>query len=133
MTDVETELADPEISRTAALLDGPRTLHCSIRNRLEAHDLLAEGLPGHALKYLVSKVAMFRAPQRGGMGKAVGISLRSYQRRMDELDKPLSLEQSGRTWKFAEILCRATALLGSQAGVQFVENHLGRLEYGVYT
>jgi putative toxin-antitoxin system antitoxin component (TIGR02293 family) len=63
------------------------------------------------------------------------------------------------TWKFAEILTRATALFGSQAaaqqwleqpatgldqrrpidlmttpaGLELVEDFLGRIEYGVYT
>jgi uncharacterized protein (DUF2384 family) len=55
-----------------------------------------------------------------------------------------SQEQSGRTWKFAEIPTRAMQLFGSQAaaeqrleqppaGLQLVEDHPGRIEYGVYT
>jgi putative toxin-antitoxin system antitoxin component (TIGR02293 family) len=80
-------------------------------------------------------------------------------RRKDAPDKRLSPEQSSRAWKFAEILGRAVALFGSQAdaenwlerpamaleqrrpidllstpaGVESVEDHLTRLEYGVYT
>jgi putative toxin-antitoxin system antitoxin component (TIGR02293 family) len=152
-------IEDAEISRTVALLGGRRALRRSVRSRLEAHDMLQKGLPGHALKHLVDYVAILRASHHGGMEKAVGISLRTYQRRMDALDKPLSPEQSGRTWKFAEVLGRAIALFGSQAeaeawlerpamaleqrkpigllstpaGVESVENHLTRLEYGVYT
>jgi len=150
---------DVEISRTVALLGGRRTLRRAVRSRLEAHDLLQKGLPGHALKHLVDYVGILRAHDNGGMEKAVGISLRTYQRRMEALDRPLSCEQSGRTWKFAEVLGRATELFGSQAdaeewldrpamaleqrkpidllstptGVEAVENHLTRLEYGVYT
>lgn len=86
------------------------------------------------------------------------MSLRTYQRRKDAPAKPLSQEQSGRAWKFAEILTKATAVFGSQAeaerwlespaigldqrrpldllstpaGVELVEDHLARLEYGVY-
>ena len=134
-------------------------MHRSVRSRLEAHDLLQEGLPGHALKHLVNYVGILRAPHYGGLEKAVGISFRTYQRRKDFLDKPLSPQQSGRTWKFAEILGRATELFGSQAeaeewlerpamaldqrkpidllstpaGVEFIEDHLTRLEYAVYT
>ena len=85
------------------------------------------------------------------------MSLRTWQRRRDT-PKPLSQEQSGRAWKFAEILTKATDVFGSQAqaeqwlerpavgldqrrpidllttpaGVELVEEHLGRLEYGVY-
>ncbi len=149
----------PGISRTVALLGGPRALPRRVRGHLEVHDLLQEGLPGHALKLLFDSVTILRAPHGGSLEKAVGISLRTYQRRKDAPDKPLSPEQSGRTWKFAEILGRATELFGSQAeaeawlerpamaldrrkpidllstpaGVEAVEDHLTRLEYGVYT
>jgi putative toxin-antitoxin system antitoxin component (TIGR02293 family) len=156
---VEPAIEDVEISRTVELLGGRRTLRRAVRNRLEAHDLLQEGLPVHALKHLVNYVAILRVAHHGSLEKAVGISLRTYQRRKDALDKPLSPEQSGRTWKFAEILGRAIELFGSQveaeewlerpalaldqrkpldllstpAGVKSVEDHLTRLEYGVYT
>jgi putative toxin-antitoxin system antitoxin component (TIGR02293 family) len=152
--------AEPaEISRTVKLLGGRRTLHRPVRTRLEAHDLLQKGLPGYALNHLVVNVDMFRTPNLGSLEKAVGISLRTYQRRKDAPDRKLSPEQSGRAWKFAEILGRAIELFGSQAeaeawmqrpamaldrrrpidllstpaGVQSVEDHLTRLEYGVYT
>lgn len=159
MTSAEPTIEDVEISRTVELLGGRRTLHRPVRSRLEAHDLLQEGLPGHALEHLVNCVSILRAPHHGSLEKAVGVSLRTYQRRRDAPDKPLSREQSGRTWKFAEILGRAIALFGSQAdaeewlerpavaldqrkpidllstpaGVETVEDHLMRLEYGVYT
>jgi putative toxin-antitoxin system antitoxin component (TIGR02293 family) len=71
----------------------------------------------------------------------------------------LNQDQTGRTWKFAEILTRATSVFGSRtaaeawlalpavgldqrrpidllttpAGVELVEDFLGRIEYGVYT
>jgi putative toxin-antitoxin system antitoxin component (TIGR02293 family) len=159
MAFIEPTIEDPQISRTVELLGGPRTLHRAVRSRLEAHDLLQEGLPGHALKHLVNYVGILRVPHHGSLEKAVGISFRTYQRRQDALDKPLSPQQSGRTWKFAEILGRATELFGSQAeaeewmerpavaldqrkpidllstpaGVESVEDHLTRLEYAVYT
>lgn len=121
--------------------------------------MICGGLPGHALKHLVSAVTIFRAPHHHTLEKAVGISLRTFQRRKDAPEKPLSVEQSARTWKFAELLGRATELFGSQAeaerwleepamaledrkpidllstpaGVELVEDHLTRLEYGVYT
>lgn len=149
----------PEIGRTVALLGGWRVLRRHVGSRLEAHDLLRDGLPGHALTHLVEHVALLGAPHHGGLETAVGISLRTYQRRKDSPDTPLSPEQSGRAWTFAEILGRATELFGSQAaaeawlerpamaldrrrpidllstpaGVESVEEHLTRLEYGVYT
>src|SRR2546428_11290783 len=43
------------------------------------------------------------------------MSVRTIQRRKKRGPaKPLSQEQSGRTWKFAEILTKATAVLGTQ-------------------
>jgi len=116
-------------------------------------------LPGHALRHLVNDVALLRASDHRSLQTAIGISVRTFQRRKDALDKRLSREQSGRTWKFAEILGRAIELFGSRAdaenwlqrpamaldrrkpidllstpaGVESVEDHLTRLEYGVYT
>jgi putative toxin-antitoxin system antitoxin component (TIGR02293 family) len=159
MTQADPANEDVAISRTVALLGGRRTLHRLVRSRLEAHDLLQQGLPGHALAHLVNYVAILRAPYHGSLEKAVGISLRTFQRRKDAPDKPLSPEQSGRAWKFAEILGRAVELFGSQAdaeewlqrpaialgqrkpidllstpaGVQSLEEHLTRIEHGVYT
>ncbi|HTW33656.1 MAG TPA: antitoxin Xre/MbcA/ParS toxin-binding domain-containing protein [Rhizomicrobium sp.] len=150
---------DVEIHRTVKLLGGKKTLRRTIRSRLEAHDLIERGLPAPALRHLVTSVGILNVSHHGLLEKAIGISLRTYQRRQDKPDKPLSPEQSGRTWKFAEILGRATELLGSQteaedwlerpamaldqrkpidllstpAGVETVEDHLTRLEYGVYT
>ena len=158
MVFAERKIEDTEIGRTVELLGGRRTLHRSIQSRLDAHDLLREGLPGHALEHLVRYVSILRVPHHGNLEKAVGISLRTYQRKKDALGKPLSPEQSGRTWKFAEILARATEVFGSQneaeqwlerpaigldqrrpidllsspAGVETIEDHLTRLEYGVY-
>ncbi len=80
------------------------------------------------------------------------MSLRTFQR-FKVAPKPLGKEQSGQAWKFAEILAKATAVLGSQeaaeqwlnacgtdqrrpidllatpAGVKLVEDFLVRLEY----
>src|SRR5260370_30680582 len=86
------------------------------------------------------------------------MSMRTSQRSRLAPRKPLSKEQSGRTWKFAEILAKAIEVFGSReeasawlerpamgleqrrpidllatpAGVKLVEDFLGRLEYGVY-
>jgi putative toxin-antitoxin system antitoxin component (TIGR02293 family) len=90
--------------------------------------------------------------------KALSISVRTWRRHKKAPNKRLGPEQSGRAWKFAETLGRATQLLGSQAeaeewlerpamalnqrrpidlpsapaGIESLELHLGRLEYGVY-
>ena len=159
MSATEHATTDPDLSRTLTLLGGRRILRRSVRSRLDAHDLLQAGLPAHALDHLVNATGVLRPPHQGNLEKAVGISLRTYQRRKEEPATRLSPEQSGRTWKFAEILVRATALFGSQAeaeawlerpamalyqrrpidllstpaGVELVEEHLTRIQYGVYT
>jgi putative toxin-antitoxin system antitoxin component (TIGR02293 family) len=148
---------DVELQRVAALLGGEGVLRHLLRGPLDTHEMLLRGLPGEALTHLISSFVVLH--KTASLEKAVGISLRTFQRRKDAPGKPLSQEQSGRTWKFAEILARATALLGSQeeaeewlespavgldqrrpidllatpAGVELVEEFLRRLEYGVYT
>ena len=150
-------IEDPAIDRTLAILGGPGALSKPIHNRLEAHDLLQEGLPASVLRHLVKEVSMLGGA-RGELEKAIGISLRTFQRRRHAA-KPLSSEQSNRAWKFAEILGRATEIFGSraeaeawlqrpaialdqrrpidllttQAGTEAVEDHLTRMEYGVFT
>lgn len=148
---------DPDIGRTLALLGDGQVFRKPVTSRIDAHDALEHGLPVMALNTLVRKFpallgssAMFE--------RALGMSLRTYQRRRDAANKPLSPEQSSRVWKFAEIVARATDVFGSEidavawmtqpaialdqrrpidligtaAGLELVEDHLTRLDYGVY-
>ncbi|AHF87376.1 DUF2384 domain-containing protein [Rhizobium sp. 25PS6] len=145
-----------ELQKIEALLGGSRILSRSLTNALDAHELLLHGLPATALDHLVGTLVVLGKNE--SLEKAVGMSLRTWQRRKDTPSKPLSQEQSGRAWKFAEILAKATDIFGSQAeaeqwlerpavgleqrrpidllgtpaGVELVEDHLDRLEYGVY-
>jgi putative toxin-antitoxin system antitoxin component (TIGR02293 family) len=145
-----------ELQKIEALLGGSRILTHRLTNALDAHELLLRGLPASALDHLVGSLAVLGKNE--SLEKAVGMSLRTWQRRKDAPSKPLNQDQSGRAWKFAEILAKATDILGSQieaeqwlerpatgldqrrpidllgtpAGVELVEDHLGRLEYGVY-
>lgn len=146
-----------DIARTYALLGGKSTIRKPVRNSLEAHDMLMGGLPSLALLHLTREVRFLAA--ESVLDKAIGISLRTLQRRRkDGGETVLSVEQSNRTWKFAEILGRAAEIFGSQeeaeawmnrpaigldqrrpidlmstsAGVEAVEDYLTRVEYGVY-
>ena len=158
MAVVEPQSEDREIRRTVAILGGKKILSRTVSSRLEAHDLLQKGLPGHVLGYMVKGLEILKVPHHG-VEKAVGMSVRTYQRHKENPKKRLSPEHSGRTWKFAEILGRATEIFGSQreaeewldrpamaleqrkpidllsspAGLVSVEELLTRLEYGVYT
>jgi putative toxin-antitoxin system antitoxin component (TIGR02293 family) len=145
-----------ELAAVAGLLGAPRTLRKVPRNSLEAHEMLLRGLPTQALTHLVHNFAFLRWDE--ALAKAVGMSVRTYQRHASGTARPLNPEQSGRTWKLAEILARAAAVFGSKeeaeqwlerpvtglnqrrpidllaspAGVALVEDFLVRLEYGVY-
>jgi putative toxin-antitoxin system antitoxin component (TIGR02293 family) len=139
------------------LFGGGRVLGSHIHGPLDAHNLLTRGLPGAALSHLVAETSFLK--DEATFEKAVGMSLRTFQRRKEAPDKPLSVEQSGRAWSFAELFAKATAVLGARdaaerwfetpaaaldqscpldlistpAGRQMVEDLLGRMEYGVYT
>ena len=146
-----------KLRRVVDLLGGVELLRQQVTNPLDAHEMLLQGMPGEALRHLVDSFVVLRMTT--SLEKAMGMSLRTFQRRGDTPAKPLSKEQGGRTWKFAEILAKATSLLGSQqeaerwleqpavgldqrrpidllstpAGLEIVEDFLGRLEYDVYT
>ncbi|WP_353646773.1 antitoxin Xre/MbcA/ParS toxin-binding domain-containing protein [Mesorhizobium sp. WSM2239] len=145
-----------ELHKVSELLGGARILSRRLTSPLDAHELLLRGLPASALDHLVGRLVFIQ--KTDSLEKAVGMSVRTYQRRKDAPSKPLSQEQSGRTWKFAEILSKATDVFGSQAeaeqwlerpaigldqrspidllstpaGVELVEDYLERLEFGVY-
>lgn len=141
----------------ATLLGGPSVLGCRLTDPLETHDLLRRGLPARAIDHLLSHLLVLDKTE--SLALAMGMSLRTFQRRQDNLSKPLNAEQSGRTWKFAEILAQAIRVFGTQeaaerwldrptmglngrrpidllatpVGVAMVETFLTRLEHGVYT
>jgi putative toxin-antitoxin system antitoxin component (TIGR02293 family) len=159
MTGVDRDVTAPEekseLAAVARLLGAPYTLRKVPRDPLEAHEMLRRGLPTRALTHLVENFAVLRWDD--SFAKAVGMSLRTYQRHAGTT-RQLNPEQSGRTWKLAEILARAGAIFGSKeeaerwlekpamglnrqrpidllatpAGVELVEDFLLRLEYGVY-
>ena len=158
MTDLDTEQSPlvARLAEVAGLLGAPHTLRKVPRNALEAHEMLLRGLPTKALTHLVQNLVLLRWDK--SFAKAVGISQRTYQRHTSTSAKQLNPEQSGRTWKLAEILAKATTVFGSKkeaeqwleqpamglnqrrpidllatpAGVELVEDFLVRLEYGVY-
>jgi putative toxin-antitoxin system antitoxin component (TIGR02293 family) len=137
-------------------LGGRQVFKKSITSKLDVHEVIRKGLPGGVLIYMVKHIQTMKPVD---VGQAVGVSIRTVQRRTGSPQKLLSQDQSGRAWKFAEVLTTATEVFGSQseaekwlttpavaldqrrpvdllsspAGVEMVEQLLGRLEYGVYT
>jgi putative toxin-antitoxin system antitoxin component (TIGR02293 family) len=150
------EHTDDDFETIVDLLGGSQTLGSAIKSELDAHELLNQGLPRAALGNLLGKLDVIEI---GEASAALGMSLRTLQRHKNTPVAPLDVQQSGRAWKFAEILAKATRVLGSQdeaeqwlkrpaigldqqrpidllttpAGVKLVEDYLGRLEYDGYT
>lgn len=154
--EVATVEAD-DLKKVVALLGGKRVLGRRLTTTLDAHNLIRQGLPSGALLHLIGSLGALR--DEPSMVGALGMSVRTVQRRKEKPGKPLSQAQGGRTWKFAEILALAIRVFGSQrdaelwlessigalghqrpidllatpAGTKLVEDFLVRLEYGVYT
>jgi putative toxin-antitoxin system antitoxin component (TIGR02293 family) len=144
------------LQETLDLLGGMEILERSVKSELDAHELLHRGLPRAALSKLIGNLHVIQVDEAT---EALGMSLRTLQRHKNTPVVHLDVQQSGRAWKFAEILAKATRVLGSQdeaeqwlrrpaigldqqrpidllttpAGVKLVEDYLGRLEYDVYT
>ena len=154
---VEAIRVQDDVARTYGLLGGERTIRRPVHNALDAHDVLVKGLPSASLLHLVRSVDFLG--QGDALVKAIGVSLRTLQRRKaDGGARPLSPEQSNRTWRFAEIFGHAIAVMGSHAaaeswmsrpaiglenrrpvdllasaaGAEAVEDYLTRMEYGVH-
>ena len=122
---------------------------------LGAHSLLEAGIPNRAIDHLAG---CLKVMGQDSIEQAIGMSLRTLQRKEKNPLGLLSHEQAGRAWQFAELLTKATAVFGTQdeaeqwlerpaiglnqkrpidllttpAGVKIVEDYLERLAYGVY-
>jgi putative toxin-antitoxin system antitoxin component (TIGR02293 family) len=144
-------------SRTCRLLGGRNVVGTTDpADPFSAHMIIAGGLPNRAVNHLNGSLTVMG---REAFEQAIGVTARTLQRWEKQPAQKLSHEQGGRVWKFAELLTRATAVLGSQAeaekwferpaiglnqqrpidllstpaGVELVEDYLGRLAHGVYT
>lgn len=148
--------AHERLRSIADLLGGPKVIGKYPIDPLAAHEMLEHGLPNIAIKHLLEGMGSL---QKESVESAIGISARTRQRREKFPTEFLSQDQAGRTWKFADILTRAISVFGSRdaaekwlaepatglarrrpidllstpAGVELVEDFLGRIEYGVYT
>ena len=129
-------------------------LQTSIRPDFEADDLITNGLPLQALEHLVDGLTVLQEPKNLCM--AIGSDLEAFQQIQAS---QLSVEQSNRVWRFANVLAKAIDVLGdmetaehwllqpaialdqkrpiellsSSSDAKLVLDTLTRLEYGVYT
>ena len=141
----------------AALLGGPFLLGRAVGTEAEAHDLILRGIPSAALVHLLDGLSVLRG--QVAVQEALGLSVRTLQRRKGAPERPLTREQSGRAWALAEVLTKAIAVFGSReeaerwlaraamslderrpidllrtpAGTRLVDDALERLRFGVYT
>jgi putative toxin-antitoxin system antitoxin component (TIGR02293 family) len=145
-----------EVQSAAKLLGGRPVLRHTPRTPMDVHLVLSRGLPAEALMRLIENLVVLQADN--ALEKALGMSLRTMQRRTSTPARQLTPEQSGRTWKFAETLAKATQAFGSQKeaeewmerpamgldgqrpidllatpkGTEIVETFLDRMNHGVY-
>jgi putative toxin-antitoxin system antitoxin component (TIGR02293 family) len=152
----EGPVSGDEFLHVSKLLGGQRLLRHRVAGPLDAHALILEGIPGAALMHMIDRLTAL--DKSAAFENAVGMSVRTLQRRKSAPASHLSTEQSAKTWKFAQVLAKATAIFGSQeeaeqwmlrpatgldrhspiellatpAGVGLVEDFLVRIEHGVY-
>lgn len=144
------------LAQVTRRLGGPLIWKKTPATMLEVHQAIERGFPSKTLKFVVSNTKTI-PPEK--LFRIFSISRRTVQRHGTMPDQPLNKEQSGRLWKFAEILNTASRVFGgeeaaegwlnspalaleqrlpmdlltTQAGAEIVEQLLGRLEHGVYT
>ena len=99
----------------ADLLGGPKVVGKYPADPLAAHEMLERGLPNTAIKHLLEGTTTLA---QKSIESAIGMSVRTRQRREKHPTELLSQDQAGRTWKFAEILTRAISVFGSRMAAE---------------
>lgn len=148
----------PDIAKTVAILGGCAAIGQKIANLLDVHRVIERGFPKLVLRTLVENVPLLQ--NWNSLHKATGISMRTYFRKTGPTAASplLTSEQSGRTWRLAQVLVKATHVFGTQAraeqwmeepaygldlqrpidllttpaGIEMVETYLDQIEYGVF-
>ena len=154
---VEEAVSQTSFDRAVNLLGGAKRLGRAVAGPLDVHVVILNGMPSSVVMVLLKELEHLKLTR--SMETAVGFSLRTLQRRKGLPNKPLTREQGGKVWQFAEVLALATDVMGSQeaaerwlesqvmaldrnrpidllatpAGIEMVKDLLGRLQYGVYT
>jgi putative toxin-antitoxin system antitoxin component (TIGR02293 family) len=142
-------------SGTVDLLGGARMLKGQPASRAEIHATIVHGIPYSALFFLTVNSTVL---SEADVASVVGISARTLRRQKDAPKKTMPTDLASRTWLFAEILAKASAVFAGRAdaerwmseramgldgarpidlmrtlqGAELVNEFLGRLEYGVY-
>jgi putative toxin-antitoxin system antitoxin component (TIGR02293 family) len=108
----EKSRAVQDLKRTASLLGVDAHTTRKLDGPLRVHELLAKGLPAKVIDHLLKGLTVL--PAATLLTRVVRVSVRQHQRLKNSPGKPLGADLSERTWMLAEILAKATAMLGSQ-------------------
>lgn len=137
------------------MLGGDEVFSRRPENLLDVHLWVSHGIPSASITHLAQAIEPLPS---NTLSEALGISLRTLHRKKGAQSETLSVAQGGRAFKFAEVVAKATVVLGSReaavqwltspaigldqqkpidllatpVGTQLVEELLDRIEYGVY-
>lgn len=140
---------------TLELLGGHEVFTQAPRSLLDVHHWVSHGIPSASISHLAHAIEPLSAH---ALSEAIGVSLRTLHRKKGAESDTLSVAQGGRTFKFAEVVAKATLVLGGReaavqwltspaiglnqqkpvdlvatpVGTQMVEELLDRIEHGVY-
>jgi len=140
---------------TLELLGGHEVFARAPRNLLDVHEWVSHGMPSASISHLAHAIEPLPART---LSEALGVSVRTLHRKKGGQGDTLSVTQGGRTFKFAQVVAKATLVLGSRedavrwltspamgldrqkpidllatpVGTQLVEELLDRIEHGVY-
>jgi putative toxin-antitoxin system antitoxin component (TIGR02293 family) len=149
---------EEELEQTANLLGGVKVVFGRNipKNRLELHFLLSHGILAKTAVHLVDHLSYVADDK---VLTAIGLTQRTLLRYKGFKHKRLDADRSSRTWKFAEVLAKATSVFGSkeeaerwlvrpatgldrqrpvdlletQPGTELVEQFLERIDRGAYS
>lgn len=135
---------------------GGHAVHTSpSQSLLEVHKWVIGGIPSESITHLAQSIHALTPPR---LSKALGVSIRTLTRMKRHRSEPLSVALGGRAFKLAEVVARASFVLGTREaavqwmiepalglgqrkpidmlatpmGIQLVEEFLERIEHGVY-
>jgi putative toxin-antitoxin system antitoxin component (TIGR02293 family) len=137
------------------MLGGRKVFSHVPENLLDVHHWVSHGIPSISISHLAHAIEPLSSHT---LSEALGVSLRTLHRKKGAENDTLSVAQGGRTFKFAEVVAKATLVLGSRegavqwltspamgldqqkpidllatpVGTQLVEELLDRIEHGVY-
>ena len=127
-----------------------------INSPIELHERIVEGFPRHTMVYLVEGFSVLKQDESF---KALNVSSRTWHRiKAEQKAAPLDADQSARGWSLAEVLTKATEVLGGKEeaapwlaapaigldsrrpidlmatpqGAEMVKTLLDQMAYGVY-